>query len=89
MSLLEVATNILVGLVVSFISQVVIFSAYDVHLSLTQNLTITLYFTAISVVRGFAIRRFFNYKNNKNDTYPEILTSLVGSTHCSRSRQRG
>lgn len=34
---------------------------------LTQNLTITLYFTAISVVRGFAIRRFFNYKNNKND----------------------
>jgi hypothetical protein len=34
MSLLEVTTNILVGLVVSFISQVVIFSAYDVHLSL-------------------------------------------------------
>lgn len=65
MSLLEVATNIFVGLVVSFISQVVIFSAYDVHLSLTQNLTITLYFTAISIVRGYALRRFFNYKNNK------------------------
>ena len=52
---LEVATNILVGLVVSFISQVLIFSAYDVHLSLNQNLTITLYFTAISIVRGYAL----------------------------------
>ena len=65
MSMIEVGVNVGLGLVVSFISQVLIFSAYDVHLSLNQNLTVTLYFTAISIVRGYALRRFFNYKNNK------------------------
>ncbi len=65
MSMIEVATSILIGLVVSFLSQIVIFKHYDIHTTLGQNLEITLYFTAISIVRGYALRRFFNYKNNK------------------------
>lgn len=60
MSLVETMTNILVGLVISFLSQIVIFKLYDVHLSTQQNVEITLYFTIISILRSFALRRFFN-----------------------------
>lgn len=60
MSLVETITNVAIGLVVSFLSQVVIFKYYDIHISLAQNLELTLYFTVVSVIRGFALRRFFN-----------------------------
>ena len=60
MSVVETITNVAIGLVVSFLSQVVIFKYYDIHISLAQNLELTLYFTVVSVIRGFALRRFFN-----------------------------
>jgi hypothetical protein len=60
MSMIEVATNILIGLVVSFISQVVIFKLYDIHISVVQNVEITLWFTIISIVRSYLVRRWFN-----------------------------
>ncbi len=60
MSLVETMTNILVGLVISFLSQIVIFKIYGVHLSTQQNVEITLYFTIISILRSYALRRFFN-----------------------------
>ncbi len=60
MYLVETTTNILVGLVISFLSQIVIFKLYDVHLSTQQNAEITLYFTIISILRSYALRRFFN-----------------------------
>lgn len=60
MSMVETITNVAIGLIVSFLSQVVIFNLYDIHISLAQNLELTLYFTVVSVIRGFALRRFFN-----------------------------
>lgn len=60
MSLVETMTNILVGLVISFLSQIVIFKIYNVALSTQQNVEITLYFTIISILRNYALRRFFN-----------------------------
>jgi hypothetical protein len=58
--MIEVATNISIGLVVSFISQVVIFKLYDIHISVVQNVEITLWFTIISIVRSYLVRRWFN-----------------------------
>jgi len=60
MSMVETITNVAIGLIVSFLSQVVIFKYYDIRISLAQNLELTLYFTVVSVIRGFALRRFFN-----------------------------
>lgn len=60
MSMVETITNVAIGLIVSFISQLAIFKLYDIHISLAQNLELTLYFTVVSVIRGFALRRFFN-----------------------------
>ncbi len=60
MSLVETLTNIAVGLVISLISQLVIFGAYGIELSFHQNVEIVLWFTAISIVRSYVIRRVFN-----------------------------
>ena len=60
MSVVEATTNVLIGLVVSLISQLVIFRLYDIHITLSQNVEITLYFTVISIVRSYALRRLFN-----------------------------
>lgn len=57
MSLIETLTNIAVGLVISLISQLVIFGAYGIELSFRQNVQIVLWFTAISIVRSYCIRR--------------------------------
>ena len=60
MSMVETITNVAIGLVVSFLSQVVIFKLYDIHISLAQNLEMTLYFTVVSIIRSYVLRRFFN-----------------------------
>ena len=60
MSMIEVATNILIGLVVSFISQIVIYKLYDIRVSIMQNVEITIWFTLISIVRSYLVRRWFN-----------------------------
>lgn len=60
MSLVETLTNIAVGLVISLISQLVIFGAYGIELSFGQNVQIVLWFTAISIIRSYCLRRLFN-----------------------------
>jgi hypothetical protein len=58
-SLLESVTNIAVGLVVAFISQIIIFGFYGVRLSYAENVEIVLWFTAVSLIRSYVLRRVF------------------------------
>ena len=60
MSFVESLTNVAVGLVVSLISQIVIFGFYGIHISLGQNIAMTFWFTLISIIRSYALRRIFN-----------------------------
>lgn len=60
MSLIETIANIVIGIIVSFISQLVIFKAYDIVLPMAQNLQIVGWFTAVSLIRSYLIRRYFN-----------------------------
>jgi hypothetical protein len=59
-SLIESVTNIAIGMVVSLASQSVIFPLCSVYVSMGTNITITAWFTVISLVRQYAIRRYFN-----------------------------
>ncbi len=59
MSLIESATNVIVGLGLAVITQLLIFPLYGLHLDLTDNLRIALVFTGISLLRGYALRRVF------------------------------
>lgn len=59
-SLIEACANIAVGFVVALISQLIIFPFYGVHVPLSTDLMITGWFTIISLVRSYWLRRIFN-----------------------------
>lgn len=68
-SLIESFINILIGYVTAILSQLLIFPLFNINLPIQDNLLIGLYFTLISLVRSYTIRRFFNKRvslsNNK------------------------
>lgn len=59
-SLIETCINTAIGFGVALVSQLVIFPLFDIHVPLSSNLGIGAWFTAISVARGYVIRRWFN-----------------------------
>lgn len=59
-SLLESGVNIFIGYFVALISQVLVFPMFDINVPLSVNLWIGAWFTVISLVRSYVIRRWFN-----------------------------
>ena len=59
-SLYESLMNIAIGAVVALISQLLVFPMFGINVPLSTNLGIMVWFTGISVVRGYVIRRWFN-----------------------------
>lgn len=59
-SMIESAANVVIGYMVALCSQLVVFPMFGVHLPLQDNLLIGLWFTAISLVRSYLVRRWFN-----------------------------
>jgi hypothetical protein len=57
----EAAINMLVGLAVSMVANALVFPAFGFHPSMLDNVGITLIYTAISLVRSYCLRRFFNW----------------------------
>lgn len=60
MSMVETCTNVAIGYFVALASQLAIFPMFDIHISLIDNLAIGAWFTVISIVRGYIVRRVFN-----------------------------
>jgi len=61
-SIIESVTNTVIGLVTSFIIQIIIYPLLNIPVSLNQNIIITFVFFTVSVLRGYLIRRYFNKK---------------------------
>ena len=61
MSLIETIVSVAIGYVVALLSQIVVFPLFDIEVSLIDNLLIGLLFTVISIIRGYYIRRLFNW----------------------------
>lgn len=61
-SLYESIINIIIGAVVAFASQLAVFPMFGIDVPLSANLGIMAWFTGISVVRSYVIRRWFNAK---------------------------
>ena len=59
-SAIESAANVLVGYAVAIASQLAIFPLFNIYVSFSSNLAIGAWFTAISLVRSYVIRRWFN-----------------------------
>ena len=59
-SLIESATNILIGYWCAVLAQLIVFPMIGIDIPLDKNLMIGLIFTLISLVRSYVIRRAFN-----------------------------
>ena len=62
-SLLESFINILIGYFTALLSQILIFPLFNIYVSTQDNLLIGFYFTIISLIRSYLIRRYFNKKS--------------------------
>lgn len=65
-SLIESVSNVLIGYLVALFSQLLIFPFFGIDVSLSDNVLIGLWFTLISIVRSYTLRRFFNRKLHNN-----------------------
>jgi hypothetical protein len=61
-SIVESITQTVIGLVTSFLIQLVIYPILNIPVTFSQNLIITFVFFLASILRGYLIRRFFNNK---------------------------
>jgi hypothetical protein len=59
MSLVEDLANIAVGYLVALATQLAVFPAVGLEVSLGQNLVIGALFSAVSIARSYALRRLF------------------------------
>ena len=62
-SLIESFINVLIGYLTALLSQVLIFPIFNINVTFQDNLLIGLYFTIISLIRSYLVRRYFNSKN--------------------------
>jgi len=59
-SFYESLMNIAIGAVVALVSQLLVFPMFGIDVPLSTNLGIMAWFTLISVIRSYVIRRWFN-----------------------------
>lgn len=60
-SMLEAFFNVAVGYCIAVLAQAIIFPLFDIHISTGKSMQIALAFTFVSIVRSYALRRFFNW----------------------------
>jgi hypothetical protein len=56
----ESCANVAVGYIVALASQLIVFPLVGLDSTLNQNLKIGVYFTVISLIRSYCVRRYFN-----------------------------
>lgn len=61
MSLIETLSSVAVGYVISLAAQMIIFPVFGIEVSFEDNLLIGLFFTIVSIIRGYYVRRFFEW----------------------------
>lgn len=59
-SFVEALLNTIIGYVISFIAQLIVYPQFGAHFSLLDNFYIGLIFMALSLARSYVLRRWFN-----------------------------
>lgn len=59
-SFIESTMNIGIGYVIALASQLILFPMFGIIIPLSTNLWLGLWFTVISLIRSYTIRRWFN-----------------------------
>jgi hypothetical protein len=61
-SFIEVSFNTFIGFIVAIASQLIIFPYFGIYIHFSENLWIGVWFTLISIIRSYIVRRWFNTK---------------------------
>lgn len=59
-SMAEALTNVTVGYILALLVQLALFPAFGANFSFLQNIEIGFVFAAVSIARGYCLRRLFN-----------------------------
>lgn len=59
-SLYEALINVVIGFAINYLANFVILPLYGFHITASQNLSMGLLYTGISIARSYVIRRWFN-----------------------------
>lgn len=60
-SLIETLSGTAIGFGIALLAQIFIMRLYGIPSTLQQDVWITVFFTGISILRGYAVRRAFNW----------------------------
>lgn len=63
-SLFEASCNVIAGFAVAYAAQLAIFPLVGVEANTGQNLKIAAFFTIVSLIRSYILRRIFNRASN-------------------------
>lgn len=64
-SAVEVLASTAIGYGVALLAQLFILEYYKIELPMSDNLKIVAFFTVVSIIRGYGVRRLFNYVNGR------------------------
>lgn len=64
-SLLEACLSTAIGFGIAFITNLAVMPWFGFHITMVQNFWITVIFTFISLLRGYYVRRLFNWMHVK------------------------
>lgn len=66
-SLIESLTSVGIGWFIGVILNMLVLPLFDYDVSLTDGVLISIIFTAVSVIRSYVVRRWFNSKERNYD----------------------
>ena len=85
MSLIEAVANVVIGYVLAVTTQILAFPWFGLNATVGENLAIGALFTAISLIRGYALRRLFTRLDRNKKDQPKLVLSL--EEHAARGPQ--
>ena len=59
MSMIEAMTNVVIGYILAIVTQLVVFPVFGIEAAFVEHLAIGLAFLAVSLTRGYLLRRLF------------------------------
>jgi hypothetical protein len=86
MSAFEAVTNVAVGFSIAVLTQATVFPLFGIHATMGEHFAIGGVFTVVSVVRSYALRRFFEHMRVRSAaTTKETALGAV----CFKSKRAG
>jgi len=64
-SAIEAVTNVAVGYLINITANFLIFPLFGWQISLEQNVLLGMFYTVISLLRSYSLRRFYNWRHGK------------------------